>query len=177
MGGGGQGSEARCRRPLSPKGSFPSALQASQVPALPREEDLGDEDDEDEDEDDDEEEDFLTAGSQVSCPVVWSSGNQAAFPQGAGPLLSWRPLQAGQQHFGPQAQAVSWAAAAGSSGRLQPPSHGMWFHSPGAHPSQATAMSWSCSPPPTHLHCAVPSEAWLSPKGVLCPLPGVLATC
>ncbi|KAF6281562.1 zinc finger protein 316 [Rhinolophus ferrumequinum] len=41
-----------------------TALQASQVPALPREEDLGDEDDEDEDEDEDEEEDFLTAGSQ-----------------------------------------------------------------------------------------------------------------
>lgn len=38
------------------------ALQASQVPAMPGEEDL-------EDEDEEEEEDFLTAGSQVSCPI------------------------------------------------------------------------------------------------------------
>lgn len=91
MGRGGQGSEARCRRQLAPKRSFPSALQASQVPALPREGDLEDEDDEDEDEDEDEEEDFLTAGSQVSCPVVWSSVNQAGFPQVLAPCCPGDP--------------------------------------------------------------------------------------
>lgn len=63
---------------------------------MPREEDLEDEDAEEEE--DDEEEDFLTAGSQVCCPLIWSSVNQAGFSQGACHLLSWRPLLAGQQN-------------------------------------------------------------------------------
>lgn len=86
---------------LAPKRSVSSALQASQVPAVPGEEDL---DDDEEEDDEDEEDNFLAAGSQVSCLLVWSPVDQAGFPQRACHLLSQRPPVAGQWHCGPQAK-------------------------------------------------------------------------
>lgn len=103
------------RRAAAPNGSFSSALQAPQGPAAAREEDL--EEDEDEELEDDEE-DFLTAGSQVGCPVVWSPVNQAGFPQGARHLLALRPPLAGQRHWSSgQVHTVTWDVAAESARR------------------------------------------------------------
>lgn len=69
-----------------PSEIFSSALQAARGPATPRDEDLEDEEEEEEEEDEEEEEeeeddDSLTAGSQVSCSLVWSSVNQGGFPE------------------------------------------------------------------------------------------------
>lgn len=109
------GRRGPMRRAAAPNGSFSSALQAPQGPAAAREEDL--EEDEDEELEDDEE-DFLTAGSQVGCPVVWSPVNQAGFPQGARHLLALRPPLAGQRHWSSgQVHTVTWDVAAESARR------------------------------------------------------------
>lgn len=58
--------------------SFLSAMQAPQVPAVLRDEDLEEEEEEEQEEEEDDEEDdadSLTAGSQVSCLLVWSLVN------------------------------------------------------------------------------------------------------
>lgn len=113
------GRQGPTPRAAAPNRSFPSALQAPQGPAVAREEDL--EEDEDEDLEDEDEEDFLTAGSQVSCPLIWSSVNQAGFPQGARHPLSSRPPLAGQWHwFSGQVQTATWDMAAESARHPQP---------------------------------------------------------
>lgn len=89
-------------RAAVPNRSFPSALQAPQGAAVAREEDL--DEDEDEELEDEDEEDFLTAGSQVSCPLVWSSVKQAGFPQGAPTCC---PQDPGWQGSGTGPQAKS----------------------------------------------------------------------
>ena len=74
-----------CGRPRlkpRPQESLRSALQASRTPATPRDEDL--EREGDEEEDDEDEDDSLTSVSQVSCPLVWGSVNQAGVPQRGG---------------------------------------------------------------------------------------------
>lgn len=45
------------------------------MPATPGDEDLEEDEEEDEEEEDDDDDDSLTAGSQVSCPLGWSSVN------------------------------------------------------------------------------------------------------
>ena len=82
-------------------------MQASQAPATPRDEDLDEEEEEEDEEDEDEEDDddSLTAGSQVSRSLTWSSVNQAGFPEGeAWHLLSWRALLARQGRRGHQGE-------------------------------------------------------------------------
>lgn len=87
---------------------------------MSRGEDLEQDEDEDEDEDEDS---SLASGSQVSCPFIWGSVDQAGFPQGGWHPLSWRPaLLAGQWHCGPQAECRLWARTGlqEAAGSLQP---------------------------------------------------------
>lgn len=75
-------TRGRPRLKPRPQESLCSALQASRAPATQKDEDLereGDEEEEDEDEDD-----SLTSASQVSCPLVWGSVNQAGVPRRGG---------------------------------------------------------------------------------------------
>lgn len=104
-----------------PQESLRSALQAFRAPATPRDEDLEREGEGDEEEEDEDEVDSLTSGSQVSCPLVWSSVNQAGVPgqrEGAGsaPPVAETPCWQGSGSVGPRpAPAVSGVRAAGSS--------------------------------------------------------------
>lgn len=73
-------TRVRPRLKLGPQESLRSALQASWAPATPGDEDLERDGEGDEEEEDEDEVDSLTSGSQVSCPLVWSSVNQAGVP-------------------------------------------------------------------------------------------------
>lgn len=106
-------TRVRPRLKPGPQESLRSALQASWAPATPGDEDLERDGEGDEEEEDEDEVDSLTSGSQVSCPLVWSSVNQAGVPgqgEGRDPNLLLQKPPAGRA-----APAVSPIRAAGSS--------------------------------------------------------------
>lgn len=77
-------TRGRPRLKPRPQESLCSALQASRAPATQKDEDLEREGDEEEEEEDEDEDDSLTSASQVSCPLVWGSVNQAGVPRRGG---------------------------------------------------------------------------------------------